>query len=621
MLPARWDGPYTGPGPLETGRAKGQFFPMTDSQTGPELIAQTESALSMPAPAPGKMLAWAGRHALPLLALFCLALWLPGIVSLPALDRDESRFAQSSRQMLETGNYVDIRLGHVPRYKKPVGIYWLQSATTALAAPFVGIANIWTYRLASLLGAILAVWLTVWCARAVAGAEAAFLSGALMAGTLLLAGEATLATTDAVLLACVLGTQGVLLRVWCATRKMGALPPSTRTVLWGWAALAAGILVKGPVAPAVAALTLIGLCLWDWWEKRRAGSKSSLGWLLRLKPLIGVPVLLAIVLPWLIAIAQASHGAFFQQSLGDDFAAKLANGQESHGAPPGYYLALMALTFWPAILFVAPGIVLAIARRSEPAVKFLLVWTVGWWILVEAVPTKLPHYILPVYPALAILAALWVTGCREPMRWERTARWIGGVQFVVGAISIAAVLVVAPNYYGAGDPIWLWVVTALGLTLALTALSLLAYDIRGWAAALALMAPLLLTPALTAGVGPRLSQLWLTTRLAGQEVADAKSGDPPPVLAGYDEPSMLFALGADTVLSNGTGAADLVSARGGLALIEARERGAFLARLAEKQADATALQTVEGFNYSRGKAAAVTIYRVAPVENGAAPQQ
>src|SRR5262249_11314499 len=138
------------PRPFGNRAAQKSDFPMADSRSDPE--TETESA--PPAapdtpPPPGKTLAWAGRHAAPLLALLCLLLWLPGIVSLPALDRDESRFAQSSRQMLETGNFVDIRLGHVPRYKKPVGIYWLQAATTAAAAPFVGLGQIWSYRLAS----------------------------------------------------------------------------------------------------------------------------------------------------------------------------------------------------------------------------------------------------------------------------------------------------------------------------------------------------------------------------------------------------------------------------------------------------------------------------------------
>src|ERR1043166_1293406 len=118
------------------------------------------------------LLALLTRRPYAALALLCLLLWAPGVFSLPALDRDESRFAQSSKQMLETGDLVDIRFGLVPRYKKPAGIYWLQAATTKIT----GLGNhgrIWTYRLPSLLGAIAAVWLVFWTASAFASVEAA----------------------------------------------------------------------------------------------------------------------------------------------------------------------------------------------------------------------------------------------------------------------------------------------------------------------------------------------------------------------------------------------------------------------------------------------------------------
>src|SRR4051812_36953123 len=219
---------------------------MTDSQSP---VKAQETAPAVPvsqAPPPPAWLTRAAKRSFPLLALLGLLLWLPGILSLPALDRDESRFAQSSRQMVESGDVVDIRFGHVPRYKKPIGIYWLQAASTAIAASFTHHDDrIWTYRLPSLFGAIAASWLTVWCALAVAGAEAAFLSGLLMLGTVLLTAEATIATTDAVLLACVLTVQGVLLRLYRAARETDFLAPGNRIVMWGWAALGFGILVKG----------------------------------------------------------------------------------------------------------------------------------------------------------------------------------------------------------------------------------------------------------------------------------------------------------------------------------------------------------------------------------------
>jgi 4-amino-4-deoxy-L-arabinose transferase-like glycosyltransferase len=519
--------------------------------------------------------------------------------------------------MLESGDFVDIRFGQVPRYKKPVGIYWLQSAVTAAASPIAGIDRIWTYRLASLLGGLLAVWLTVWCARAVGPPHAAFLAGALMAVTVLLTGEATIATTDAVLLACVLGVQGVLLRLYRAARET-APRVSEALVLAGWVAVAAGALVKFPIVPGVALVTIAVLLGWDAWTARGgAGAPSAWRWLGTALPVRGLLLTALLVSPWLIAITLQSHGAFFQQSLGNDFAAKLEGGQESHGAPPGYYLLLSAATFWPAILFVAPGLLLGWARRDAPAIRFLLAWAGGWWLLVEAVPTKLPHYVLASYPPLAILAALWLTGNRAPWRWEAIGRWVGGVQYLVGALALAAAAPLAQHLYGADWSLfglkgvwWLCMPAGLGLVLALAALGCFAANRRGWAAALALTAPLVLVPLLTAVAAPRLEQLWVTARLARWVQEDTRPRDPPPVLAGYEEPSMLFALGAHVGLSDGAGAAEMAARSGGLALIEARQKGAFLARLAELEADADTLQTVRGFNYSRGRPVEVAIYRV-----------
>jgi hypothetical protein len=79
------------------------------------------------------------RRSYAVLALLGLLLWLPGIFSLPPLDRDESRFSQATRQMVQSGDLVDIRFGQVPRYKKPAGIYWLQAAATGIADQFPGV--------------------------------------------------------------------------------------------------------------------------------------------------------------------------------------------------------------------------------------------------------------------------------------------------------------------------------------------------------------------------------------------------------------------------------------------------------------------------------------------------
>ena len=589
---------------------------MTDSET--PVIAQ-ETASAGPSP---PWLTRLARRPFAVLTLLGLFLWPPGILSLPALDRDESRFAQSSRQMVDSGDLVDIRFGQVPRYKKPVGIYWLQAASTRIAELFPNVHDdrIWTYRLPSLFGAIAASWLTVWCALAVAGAEAGLLAGLLMLGTVLLTAEATIATTDAVLLACVLGVQGVLLRLYRAARDGDFAGPRNRTMMWGFAALGFGILVKGPVVLAVAAATLIGLVAWDWWDARRNRKpdapadeptpEPAWAWLVVLKSWRGLLLVLLLIAPWLIAITIQSRGAFFEQSLGNDFAAKMAGGQESHGGWPGYYLLLSAVAFWPTILFVLPGIVYAVSRRAEPAIRFLLVWAASWWLVVESVPTKLPHYVIDAYPALAILAALFVLDPR-PVKFLAPARWIAIAQFVIGAGLFTAAIILAPNYFGGGAGWQVLTAAGVGAALAIAALVLAILRKPLPAVLLGLVSLLVFAPALTAYVGPRLDQIWITERLKPMVEAASRPGDAPPAIAGYQEPSLVFALGKDVVLADGKGAAEASARAGGLALVEDEALGDFLARLAELQADAKPVGEVTGLNYSRGRKMHVTLYRVA----------
>ena len=123
------------------------------------------------------------RAALFLLALSLLA-FLPGFFQIPPVDRDEARFAQATKQMVETGDYVDIRFQNEVRYKKPVGIYWMQAGAVKLGEK-LGVpearTTIWLYRIPSLIGALGAVLLTYWAALAFVSRRGALLAGVMMA--------------------------------------------------------------------------------------------------------------------------------------------------------------------------------------------------------------------------------------------------------------------------------------------------------------------------------------------------------------------------------------------------------------------------------------------------------
>src|SRR6185312_9121608 len=142
-----------------------------------------------------------------LLGLLALALDLPGIGALPVLDRDEARFAQATRQMLETGDFLRIRFQDEARNKKPAGIYWLQAASVAVLSTPESTA-IWPYRLTSMVGALGAVLLTFALGSALfardsegpPARQAALLAAMLLGSAIVVVAEAHVAKTDAALL-------------------------------------------------------------------------------------------------------------------------------------------------------------------------------------------------------------------------------------------------------------------------------------------------------------------------------------------------------------------------------------------------------------------------------------
>lgn len=165
--------------------------------------------------------------ALSFLTFVSLVLFLPGFFALPPTDRDESRFAQATKQMVQSGDYINIRFQDVARNKKPIGIYWLQAAAVKLSG-LGERAPIWVYRLPSLLGAIAAVLLTYWALLAILTREEAFYAALLLSACVLLGAEARLAKTDAVLLATVVAAMGALLRAYKDDRR------KIIAVIFGW---------------------------------------------------------------------------------------------------------------------------------------------------------------------------------------------------------------------------------------------------------------------------------------------------------------------------------------------------------------------------------------------------
>src|SRR4030081_968073 len=178
--------------------------------------------------------------------LLCgLLLFLPGFFNIPPIDRDEARFAQATKQMVETGDFVDLRFQEDVRYKKPAGVYWLQAAAvetaSALGLPRAPV-RIWLYRLPSLIGAIGAVLLTYWTALSFVTRRGAIFAALILCSSVLLGAEARLAKTDAMLLLHGVAEMGALARVYLSWQRGEdpTHPPWSWPAIF-WTATAAGI--------------------------------------------------------------------------------------------------------------------------------------------------------------------------------------------------------------------------------------------------------------------------------------------------------------------------------------------------------------------------------------------
>ncbi|MGE0046153.1 MAG: ArnT family glycosyltransferase [Hyphomonadaceae bacterium] len=536
-----------------------------------------------------------GWRAYALIALVALLAVLPGFASIPVTDRDEARFAQATRQMLETGDFVRINVQDEPRNKKPIGIHWMQAAAVALTEPITGNLNtIWAYRIPSLLGVIIAALAAFWGGIPLVGRRAAFVGACLLGATMLLSTEGIIAKTDAMLCGLTTLALAALARL---RERMGS---GRREALIFWIAIGIAVLVKGPVAPMVVALTLAALFAWE----RRARWMAPLLWWPG--PILAV----LIVAPWLIAIQAATDGAFLREAISGDLFPKLGGGDEGHSGPFGYHLALLLLSFFPATIGLAPGLVLAWhaarAPRSESThggVRFLIAWAVPTWLVFEILGTKLPHYVLPAFPALALLAGAGLVAA-EARGW-RISTAVSLVLFALGAAAMVALNGVGTTFMPGDEEASVrrfFQTIILGGAGALVLLIAMLFIKRAEArAAAAILFMLIAMYSLRERILPE-ARTVLVSAEADAALERAGLGERALTVIGYRETSMAFLTRTDARL---LAEADWRAAAANIAVhsaaaVSCNVAGDFDARLAARGLSFETHGEVRGTNYANG---------------------
>ena len=294
---------------------------------------------------------------------------------------------------------------------------------------------------------------------------------------------------------------------------------------------------------------------------------------------------------------------------------KVASGQESHGFPPGYYLLTFSLFLWPFGALATEGGLAALTRfRSDPRLAFLLAWYLPYWIVCELLPTKLPHYMLPAYPALLLLMGWYLTE-RDDARRRRRAGRSGSAMPRASAssssLSELAALGDRPADLSRHFSVW-----AIPCAIAFIAAGWLGSGIRVSLSPLGRVAGATVAAAVAIGllaglVLPRLDALWPGRQIAQAFPDNRPCPDSVLAAAGYVEPSLVFLTATSTLLTDGAGAANHLKASAcAVAAVDANEAGAFMAAFAGSSAQPLALAKVDGVNLSNGRGIAVTLYRL-----------
>jgi 4-amino-4-deoxy-L-arabinose transferase-like glycosyltransferase len=408
-------------------------------------------------------------------ALLVLAATLVFFVNLGGArlwDDDEPKNAQCAREMLAAGDWVVPLFNGGLRYDKPVLVYWLMISAYQLFGDTEFAARFW-----SAVAAVATTLATYHIGRILFHPRVGFWAGWMLATSLMFGVAGRAATPDSLLLLCTtLAMLAFVRATWGASttlagaNQLGDFVPRTRLgMAVVYAAMGLGTLAKGPVAVVLPVLVLVVylVCLRQAlsrpagasWARRLGGFVSPVAWCVagwRLRPVTALLVVAAIAGPWYSAVALRTDGDWLEGFLGRHNVGRFLSPMENHYGPLFYYIPAVLFGFFPWSTFL-PQAVVRVARQVRQSVSwaayvFLACWAGVWVVFFSFSGTKLPSYVTPAYPALAVMTAAWVDGwLSEPAKINRWLLRQSVASLALAGLLLAALLPVAAHYTLPGE--------------------------------------------------------------------------------------------------------------------------------------------------------------------------
>jgi 4-amino-4-deoxy-L-arabinose transferase-like glycosyltransferase len=388
-----------------------------------------------------------------LLLAACAVLSLPNLGAGSLWDMDEAVNSQAAREMRDADTWVIPTFNYQLRTAKPVMLYWLQRASYAA----FGVSE-WSARLPSVLAGWVIVLLTYELARSMFGRPTGLLAGVVLASVSHFAILTHAATPDATLL---LYTTLTYYLFWTLHQN-----GSRRWWVPTAAACGLAMLTKGPVGLALPGAVILAYFAWN----------RELGRLLDRRFFAAAGTFILVGIPWYGLVAAETRGEWLWAFFGNENVNRFRSAMEGHSGGVWFYPLTITVLFspWSAFLLAAvwygvrftarqgdketgrqgeedtgssplvslsPGPLVPLSPATRAA-RFLVCWAGLYLVFFSAAATKLPNYVFPLYPALAVLTArfliAWRDGTLAVPRWLMPAGAAG--MLVIGAVTIGGML-------------------------------------------------------------------------------------------------------------------------------------------------------------------------------------
>ena len=393
---------------------------MRTVQAGEKSDGRVDSQIEAPA-------SWSAKNGLSvdqlnilLLVAACVVLFFVGLWSWGFIDPGDGYFSEAAREMMERGDYVVPHLNYQIYFSKPILIFWLIISAYKTFGINEFAARFWSAALATVLTVV-----CYWTTRCLATRRAGLLAGLVLASSPLVVTFARMSLIDM--------SFSSLLGVALCSTAMTLFTPSRKWWPWIYVSLALAVLDKGPAAIV---LYVIGMAAYVLISKRRlADIKESIN---QLQPLLGIPLFALIAVPWYIAVGLATNWLWPQVFFVFENLGRFA-GHTNHKNPAWwFYLPVLGYGFFPWVLFLPPALFTSFRKPQIGAMLLFASWTVGVILFFSASLTKLQTYILPAWPAMAMLVGITLDAWISEKKTGKYVSITAGIIATFGTIFLLA---------------------------------------------------------------------------------------------------------------------------------------------------------------------------------------